>query len=296
MPALEADPSMHSDSRTILGETIAAIGAILGPELDEIVVERAVVGLFFTGVKLTNGSAGSCATPIKTIPEAVCCPSSAMAMPFPGKLAGRRASDLAREALSGHGIRRAVGIATVNALADCCWQRRPHPDVELRPGVDAFDATEIRNGDKVVVVGAFVPFLKELKRRGQAFLVLEQDPSTLKADELPFFRPAEQAAAIVPEADVVLITGATLVNNTLEDLLALVRPETRVTIVGPTVGMLPDAFLARGADVLGCVKITDADAFLDLLAEGGSGYHFFGRSAQKLVLARRPVEYAAKVA
>ncbi len=287
---------MHSDSRTILGETIAAIGAILGPELDEIAVERVVVGLFFTGVKLMNGSGGSCATPIKTIPEAVCCPSSAMAMPFPGKLAGRLAADLAREALSGHGIRRAVGIATVNALADRCWQRRPHPDVELRPGVDAFDATEIRKSDKVVVVGAFVPFLKELKRRGQAFLVLEQDSATLKADELPFFRPAEQAAEIVPEADVVLITGATLVNNTLEDLLALVRPETRVTIVGPTVGMLPDAFLARGADVLGCVKITDADAFLDLLAEGGSGYHFFGRSAQKLVLARRPVEYPAKVA
>ena len=287
---------MHSDSRTILGETIAAIGAILGPELDEIAVERVVVGLFFTGVKLTNGSAGSCATPIKTIPEAVCCPSSAMAMPFPGKLAGRRAADLAREALSGHGIRRAVGIAAVNALADCCWKRRPHPDVELRPGVDAFDATEIRNGDKVVVIGAFVPFLKGLKRRGQPFLVLEQDPATLKADELPFFRPAEQAAEILPEADVVLITGATLVNNTLENLLALVRPETRVTIVGPTVGMLPDAFFARGADVLGCVKITDADAFLDLLAEGGSGYHFFGRSAQKLVLARRPVEYPAKVA
>ena len=287
---------MHSDSGTILGETIAAIGAILGSELDEIVVERAVVGLFFTGVKLTNGSAGSCATPIKTIPEAVCCPSSAMAMPFPGKLAGRRAADLAREALSGHGIRRAVGIATLNALADCCWQRRPHPDVELRPAVDAFDATEIHTGDKVVVVGAFVPFLKELKRRGQAFLVLEQDSATLKADELPFFRPAEQAAEILPEADVALITGATLVNNTLENLLALVRPETRVTIVGPTVGMLPNAFLARGADVLGCVKITDADAFLDLLAEGGSGYHFFGRSAQKLVLARRPVEYSAKVA
>jgi hypothetical protein len=49
-------------------------------------------------------------------------------------------------------------------------------------------------------------------------------------------------------------------------------------------------------DVLGCVKITDADAFLDLLHEGGSGYHFFGRWAQKLVLERRPVEYPAKVA
>ncbi|HZU87838.1 MAG TPA: DUF364 domain-containing protein, partial [Stellaceae bacterium] len=199
------------------------------------------------------------------------------------------------EAFSAHGIRRAIGIATVNALADYCWRRRPHPDVALHHGVDAFDATEIRPGDRVVVVGAFVPFLKELKRRGQPFLVLEQDPATLKADELPFFRPAEAAAEILPQADVVLITGATLVNNTLEDLLAL-SAAARVTIVGPTVGMLPDAFLARGADVLGCVRITAPDPFLDLLAEGGSGYHFFGRSAQKLVLVRRSAECEAKIA
>jgi len=104
--------------------------------------------VFFTGVKLSNGSAGGWATPIKTIPEAVCCPSSVMAMPLPGKLAGRCAADLAREALSGHGIRRAIGIAPVNALADCCWQRRPHSEVELCAGIDAFDATEIRKGDR----------------------------------------------------------------------------------------------------------------------------------------------------
>src|SRR5215471_12838207 len=182
---------MQHEANSILGETIAKLGTIFGPELDDITIDRAVVGLFFTGVKLSNGAAGTSATPIKTIPEAVCCPSSAMAMPFPGKLAGRPALDLAAEALSENGIRRALGIATVNALADCCWQRRPHPDIELHHGVDAFDATDIRHGDKVVVVGAFVPFLKELKRRGQAFLVLEQDSATLKADELPFFRPAE---------------------------------------------------------------------------------------------------------
>jgi uncharacterized protein (DUF4213/DUF364 family) len=287
---------MHNASSSILDETIATIGTIFGSKLDEITIERAVVGLFFTGVKLSNGAAGTSATPIKAIPEAACCPSSAMAMPLPGKLRGRRAADVAREALSGHGIRRAIGIATVNALADCCWHRRPHPEVELHSGVDAFEATDIRQGDMVVVVGAFVPFLKELKRRGQAFLVLEQDSATLKADELPFFRPAERAAEILPDADVVLITGSTLVNNTLEHLLALTRPDARVTVVGPTVGMLPDAFLARGADVLGCVRITEPDAFLELLAEGGSGYHFFGRSAQKLVLARRPARFASRAA
>src|SRR5437764_13098642 len=283
----------ETDEKTILRETLAAIPEILGPELDGLMVERAVIGLFFTGVKLSNGIAGACATPIKTIPEAVCCPSSAMAMPFPGKLRGRPAFDLAREALGDNGIRRAVGIAAMNALADTCWRRRPHPETELRFGIDAFDATEIHPGDKVVVVGAFVPFLRELKRRRQPYLVLEQDPATLKADELPFFRPAELAGSVVPEADVLLITGTTLNNDTLEDLLSLARPTARVTMVGPTVSLLPDAFLRRGADILGTVRITEPDEFLETLAEGGSGYHFLGRSAQKLVLVRRS---AAQVA
>src|SRR5215470_2662124 len=109
-----------SDSSAILQETLTAIPDILGEEGRRITVERAVIGLFFTGVKLDNGIAGACATPIKTIPEAVCCPSSAAAMPFPGKLRGRSAFDLAREALGANSIRRAVGIATMNALAELC--------------------------------------------------------------------------------------------------------------------------------------------------------------------------------
>jgi len=279
----------------ILAETIAAVTDILGPELDEIAVERAVIGLFFTGVKLTTGHAGTCATPIKSIPEAVCCPSSAMAMPFPGKMKGKPARDAIREAFSDHGIRRGVGIAAVNALAELCWERRPHPLVELRRGVDAFDANSFRPDDQTVVVGAFVPFLKELKRRKQPFLVLEKDPDTLKPEEMPFYRPAEMAREVVPQADVLLVTGTTLLNDTLEDLLSWAKPTARITVVGPTIGLLPDAFLRRGADILGGVIITQPDEFLDLLAEGGSGYHFFGRVAEKIVLVRR-AEAAAKAA
>jgi uncharacterized protein (DUF4213/DUF364 family) len=86
---------------------------------------------------------------------------------------------------------------------------------------------------------------------------------------------------------VLLITGTTLINDTLEELLRLAKPSARVTMVGPTVSLLPDAFLRRGADVLGTVRIIAPDEFLETLAEGGSGYHFFGRSAQKVVLVRR---------
>jgi len=60
-----------------------------------------------------------------------------------------------------------------------------------------------------------------------------------------------------------------------------------VVVVGPTVGLLPDAFLRRGVAILGGVRVTDAGRFLDTLAEGGSGHHFFGQSAERVVLLRR---------
>jgi uncharacterized protein (DUF4213/DUF364 family) len=279
----------------ILNQTIASVTDILGRDLDGIRVERAVIGLFFTGVKLTAPGAtvaGTCATPRDAAPGDICCPVSAHRVAFQC-IAGRPAAELMQGALAESGLARAVGIATLNALAELCWRRRPHPEVALLSGADAFEATELREADRVVLVGAFIPFLKELKRRRQPYLVLERNPAALKPEEMPFYRPADQAAEVVPAADVLLITGATLLNDTLEDLLALARPRTRVTVLGPTVGMLPDAFLARGADILGSVRITRPDEFLDLLAEGGSAPHFLGHSAEKIVLARKPA--AARV-
>jgi uncharacterized protein len=77
------------------------------------------------------------------------------------------AKDLLNETAAASGIRRAVGVATMNALAELCWQRRTPVEVELRARVDAYDGADIRPGEHVVVVGAFVPFLKALQRSGQ---------------------------------------------------------------------------------------------------------------------------------
>lgn len=268
----------------ILSETAGVVYDVLGADLDDFIIERAVVGLFFIGVKLSSGHTGACATPIKEIPGAVCCPSSAKAMPFPGKLSGRKASGFLDEAVGATGVRRALGIAVLNALAQAAAERRRGTDIRLSRGVDAFDAAEVQLHEKTVVVGAFVPFMRSLRKLGADHIVLEKDPATLKPHELPYFRDASRAAEFVPEADVLLITGTTLINGTLDALLALAKPAARVVVVGPTVTMIGDAFFRRGCNILGGIEITQPDAFLDVIAEGGSGYHFFGRSVEKIVL------------
>lgn len=64
-----------------------------------------------------------------------------------------------------------------------------------------------------------------------------------------------------------------------------------LTPAGP---MLPDAFADRPAMLLGTVRVSDAPALHQVLAEGGSGYHIFGKSAQKIVLLPRAFPSATR--
>jgi uncharacterized protein (DUF4213/DUF364 family) len=88
----------------------------------------------------------------------------------------------------------------------------------------------------------------------------------------------------VPQADLLVITGVTLINGSLSGLLGLAKPEAEILITGPTASMLPEAFFARGVTMMGGVLVTKADEILDIISQGGSGYHFFGKSAERMTL------------
>lgn len=271
-----------SQPGSILNETIVQVREILGSDFESVTVERVVIGIFFTGVKLSDGSGGLCFTPVKEIPEAVCCPSSARAMPYPGRFRGRPPGEFLRDLPGAAPLKKAVGIAILNALSESCRRRQPDTGYSCESGKDALDTLPLPDEGYVVVVGALVPILKRLKARGKPFGILELDIRTLKPDEIPFLIPREHAGAEIRRADMLVITGTTLINNTLEPLLALARPGAIVLVVGPTASMLPDAFFRRGVTLLGGDVVTVADELLDTIAEGGSGYHFFGKSAEKM--------------
>lgn len=271
-------------ANAILKETADIVRGELGAELDDIIIERSAVGQFFTGVKLSSGHAGACATPVNELPEAAISTNSTMAVAYAETLAGRRADAVLDDAVGASGTQRAVGIATLNALAQIVAERRSSVGFDMLENLDAFDAAKVKPYEAVAVVGAFVPFLRKLRKLGAKHWVLEKDPAMLTPYEMPNFWPAEAAAEIVPQADVLVITGTTLLNDTIGDLITLARPSARIVVVGPTVTLVPDAFFSRRCDILGGVKVIDPDAFMDILAEGGSGYHFFGKSAVKVTL------------
>lgn len=174
-------------SSEILIETVDKVKNDLKDELYKINVERAVIGIFFTGVKLNTGNAGICATPIKEIPEAVCCPSSARSMPHAGRLTNRSVLKYLDDALSDIPMKRTMGIAVLSALSSYCWQKGLIQGYNMKIDMDATECLDLNDESYSVLIGAIVPVLRILKERKKPFSVIELDPRTLKPDEMPFY-------------------------------------------------------------------------------------------------------------
>lgn len=242
------------------------------------------MGVFYTVARLETGEAGVAFTP-RDLREVVCCPPSAAAAPRVGRLAGQPAWELAEEAVAPAPFRRAVGVAVLNALSARAESRTGFPVGRARAGVDALEAVGVQPQDRVVLVGGFVPFIKALKGRVADLRVVDKHPEALKPDEQPFWTAPAEAAGVLRQASVAIITGSVLVEGGLDDLLAASRGARRVALAGPTAPIWPEPFFELGVHVLGGIRIRDGEAMLQLIGEGGSGYFFEG-VAEKVCLVR----------
>jgi len=273
---------------SILNETARQVKNRLALEYETVTIKRLVIGVFFTGVKLSNGAGGVSYTPVKDIPQAVCCPSSAGRIFDPFKINGMKAADVLAGLTSKEPIKVSVAIATLNALSAYCWDQGLADNYRIQVDADALNAVRMPDKSSIAVIGAFVPILRKLKSRGGKWWVIEQDPKTLKSDELNHFIFADQSEKTIAAADVLIVTGVTLVNHTLEEILKVTRQDAEIAVVGPTASMLPDVLFARGVRVVGGVWVKKPDELLDVLAAGGSGYHFFDNLAPRIVIEKEP--------
>ena len=58
-------------------------------------------------------------------------------------------------------------------------------------------------------------------------------------------------------------------------------------VIGPTASFLPESLFQRGVRVVGGVWVKKPDDLLDILAAGGSGYHFFDKIAPRIVIEQK---------
>lgn len=168
-----------------------------------------------------------------------------------GELRGKPALEIARYAKSDNLLEASIGMATVNSLIEI--------DQTKCVTENALDILMTKGqGKNVAVVGHF-PWIPKLKDVAKELWVLEQRP---QAGDLP----AEAADKVLPQADVVAITGTSFINHTLERLLELSRG-CFIVLVGPTSPLSPILF-DWGVDVISGTIVDEPDTVIRSISEG----------------------------
>lgn len=170
-----------------------------------------------------------------------------------GNLTQKTALELAEYAKSDSLLEASIGIATINLLLDIdeskCIEKNAF-DIILDKG----------QGKNVAIVGHF-PWIPKLRAKTGNLWVLEQ---RLRQGDLP----AREADRILPECEVVGITGTSFINHTLEGLLKLCE-KAYVVLVGPTSPLSPVLF-NYGIDAICGAKVVDEEKAIRSISEGAT--------------------------
>jgi hypothetical protein len=171
----------------------------------------------------------------------------------PASLRGTSARELAERARS-KTAEASLGMAAINSLLDVDESRC----VEM----NARDLLiERGRGKKVALVGHF-PFVPELQEAVGQLWVLELQPR-------PGDLPAAEAQRIIPQADVLAISGTAILNHTLDALLSYHRPGALVVVLGPTTPLSPVLF-GHGVDVISGARVVAPEVALPQVSAGKS--------------------------
>lgn len=159
-----------------------------------------------------------------------------------------------------NGIERSFAIAAINSAIDLQGPR-------YFTG-NALELTaRLAENKKVCVVGHF-PNMDHIQKIASSFTILEKRPQ--EGD-----RCAEDAVEVIPDSDVIAVTGVTCLNDTLEGLLALKKPGSIFIVVGPSIPLSPVLF-DFGIDVIGGAWVEDENDVLKKMAQGGTARHVNG--------------------
>jgi len=168
-----------------------------------------------------------------------------------GNLTGRLAVELAEYAKADNPLEASIGMAAINSLIDI--------DEASCVEENAFDILAREGPDKKIAIVGHFPWVSKLRAVAKRLWVIEQRP---EEGDLP----AESAESILPQADVVGITGTSFINHTIEKLLELSKGSFTI-MVGPTSPLSPVLF-DYGVDVIAGVKVVEPEKTIRCIGEG----------------------------
>ena len=184
-----------------------------------------------------------------------------------GNLLQTTARGLADGLHSSSWLEASIGMAALNALLDV--------DEDDCAEVNAREIILERGADRRVAIVGHFPFVDRVRREARESWVLELNPC-------PSDEPADRAGDIIPKADVVALSGTTLINHTFDELMKLCRPDAYVLLLGASTPLTPLLFEC-GVDAVCGTVVSDIEGALRAIRQGASYRQIPGRRALTMI-------------
>ena len=81
---------------------------------------------------------------------------------------------------------------------------------------------------------------------------------------------------IIPNCDILVITGSAIINNTIDQILSLRKEGSTMMLSGPSAAAYPPVLHGLGIDVVASSLVKDVRATIDLL-KLGAGYRLLDK-------------------
>ncbi len=174
-----------------------------------------------------------------------------------GELTKKNTFELAKYAYSWNLLEASIGVAAINSMI------KPRG----KKNINALDLIiDEGKNKKITMVGKF-PKIPEIRSVSKELWVLESDTTLLNPKNGIITESA--AEYVIPESDIIVITGSTIINKALERYLRLANHEDAYTIIlGPSTPM-SDVLFDYGADMLAGVEIIDPKTILRKISQSG---------------------------
>ncbi len=251
---------------------------------ESLYISKVIIGLHLTAVKLSDGSYGVASTLEN---EKKCCRKSDRDFDefSPSKIKGRKITDLF-EFPKPTNLIKTLRIAVLNAISSSVLSEKKYKILENTDPVDLIDLSQ--NNKTITIVGAFQSYIRKISVTGNKLYVLELDENSLPEEHKQFYVPPADFQKVIPSSDIVIITGLTLVNDTIDGLLAAVPSTAQLIVVGPSSSVVPDILFRNGIDIIGATRVFDGEKLFTIAGEAGAGYHLFKYCATKISVLNDP--------
>jgi uncharacterized protein (DUF4213/DUF364 family) len=235
-------------------------------------ISKVILGLGYTGVKITTHESDSFLGLAATVPSIVD-NTNCSKMEFAGNLTNIALFELMEWSFDPPNIRKIVGLATINAASQHIFKIK-NSYTKLKD--DLLTQLNIDKGTKITVIGLMKPLIRKLSKITKSITLVENSiPVAAEFNEFKFRNKIDQLRNKDFSTDLLFCTGTSLINNTIERILELFRNKARkIILIGPSASMIPDILFENGVNIVGGMKILDSEAVIRVIQEGGGTKSF----------------------